>query len=77
MRLDAAAALDWGVADALAPAGEAVAVALRLAADAAVCPPVALRLTKRAIDAQCYPAAVAHAQTDQFLLCHLLAQRSQ
>jgi enoyl-CoA hydratase/carnithine racemase len=77
LRLDATDAMGWGLADALAPTGEAVAVALRLAADAATCPPVALRLTKRAVDAQCFPAAVAHAQTDQFLLCHLLAQRSQ
>jgi len=77
LRLDAASAVEWGVADALAPTGQAVDTALRLAREAAECPPVALRLTKRAVDAQCYPTGQAHAQGDQFLLCHLLAQRAK
>lgn len=77
LRLDGASAMDWGLADALAPAGQAVDAAMRLASEAAACPPIALRLSKRAIDAQCFPASQAHAQTDQFLLCHLLAKASQ
>lgn len=77
LRLDGASAMDWGLADALAPAGQAVDTALRLAREAADSPPVALRLSKRAIDAQCYPASQAHAQGDQFLLCHVLAQRAK
>jgi len=74
MRLDAATAVAWGLADVQAPASQAVDVAMRLAADSAACPPLAMRLTKRAIEAQCFPAPLAHAQTDQFLLCHLLAR---
>lgn len=77
LRLDGASAMDWGLADALAPAGQAVDTAMRLAREAEACPPVALRLTKRAIDAQCFPASQAHAQTDQFLLCHLLGQQAK
>ncbi|QEI06626.1 enoyl-CoA hydratase/isomerase family protein [Pigmentiphaga aceris] len=77
LRLDGASAMEWGLADALAPAGQAVDVALGLAREASECPPISLRLTKRAIDAQAYPTAPAHAQGDQFLLCHLLAQRAK
>ena len=63
----------WGLADALAPQGDALAAALSLAREAAACPPLALRLSKRAIDAQFDASHLAHAQTDQFLLCHLLS----
>ncbi|MNQ05332.1 putative enoyl-CoA hydratase echA8 [compost metagenome] len=73
MRLDPATALQWGLADALAPAGEALRAALELAREAAACPALALRLTKRAIDAQFDASHQAHAQTDQFLLCHMLS----
>lgn len=77
LRLDGPSALAWGLADGLAPAGDAVGAAMRLADEGAACPPAALRLTKRAIDAQCHSVSVSHAQSDQFLLCHLLAQSTR
>ncbi|MNJ78574.1 hypothetical protein D3C77_763620 [compost metagenome] len=46
---------------------------MELAREAAACPALALRLSKRAIDAQFDASRHAHAQTDQFLLCHLLS----
>ncbi len=63
----------WGMAEAVAPASEALHVALGLAREAAACPALALRLTKRAIDSQFDASHQAHAQTDQFLLCHMLS----
>ncbi|MNL35546.1 putative enoyl-CoA hydratase echA8 [compost metagenome] len=74
LQLDADTAQAWGLADVVAPAGEALHAARALARDAAACPPLALRLSKRAIDAQFDASHLAHAQTDQFLLCHLLSQ---
>ncbi|WP_342067083.1 enoyl-CoA hydratase/isomerase family protein [Achromobacter kerstersii] len=73
LQLDAATAEAWGLADGVAPKGEVVHAATALARDAAACPTLALRLTKRAIDAQFDASPHAHAQTDQFLLCHLLS----
>lgn len=73
LQLDAGTAETWGLADRVAPTGAAVHAATALARDAAACPTLALRLTKRAIDAQFDASPLAHAQTDQFLLCHLLS----
>lgn len=73
LRLDAGTAEDWGLADRVTPTGEVLRTATDLAREAAACPPLALRLSKRAIDAQFDANAYAHAQTDQFLLCHLLS----
>ncbi|WP_158266075.1 enoyl-CoA hydratase/isomerase family protein [Achromobacter sp. MYb9] len=73
LRLDAATAEAWGLADRIAPAGDVLRAATELAGEAAACPTLALRLTKRAIDAQFDANRHAHAQTDQFLLCHLLS----
>ncbi|WMD19745.1 enoyl-CoA hydratase/isomerase family protein [Achromobacter seleniivolatilans] len=72
-KLDADTAEQWGVADIVAPEGAVVQAALALAREAAACPALATRLTKRAIDAQFDASRHAHAQTDQFLLCHLLS----
>lgn len=74
LQLDADTGQAWGLADVVAPAGDALHAALALARNAAACPPLALRLSKRAIDAQFDASHLAHAQTDQFLLCHLLSQ---
>lgn len=74
LRLDAGQAQAWGLCEAVVPAGQALAGARDLAADARACPPLALRMTKRAIDAQCDAPALAHGQSDQFLLCHLLSR---
>lgn len=73
MRLDADTACHWGLAERIAPTGEVLRAATELAREAAGCPPLALHLTKRAIDAQFDASRHAHAQTDQFLLCHLLS----
>lgn len=73
LRLDASMAEDWGLADCIAPADQVLDAATALAREAAACPTLALRLTKRAIDAQFDANRHAHAQTDQFLLCHLLS----
>lgn len=50
-RMDAQMAHDWGLVDELAEAGDAVAVATKLATQAADMPPVATRMVKEAVNA--------------------------
>ncbi len=73
LKLDAPLALDWGVADAITRPGAALEQAITLAQEVATCPALAMRMTKRAINAQVEASTYAHAQSDQFLLCHLLS----
>ena len=67
-RLDAARALDWGIADELTP--DPMAKAKEMATRAAAMPPVALRMCKQQVDA--YANALAHTAShmdfDQFAL---------
>ncbi|HEX5116155.1 MAG TPA: enoyl-CoA hydratase-related protein [Pseudonocardiaceae bacterium] len=48
-RVTAAEALSWGLVNRVVPPAECVAEALRLAAELAAAPPIALRLAKRAV----------------------------
>ncbi|MCG5242318.1 enoyl-CoA hydratase/isomerase family protein [Azospirillum doebereinerae] len=72
LRVDSALALDWGLADLVAGDGAVVDESLRLAREAAAVPPLALRMTKRAIDAQTDQTRLAHGDSDQFLLGRLI-----
>lgn len=72
LRVDSGLALDWGLAVLVAEDGAVVADSLRLARDAATVPPLILRMTKRAIDAQTDQTRLAHGDSDQFLLGRLL-----
>lgn len=69
-QVDAARAADWGLLDAVAPAGGAMDAAHALAARAAQMPPVALRMGKQAINAAslALSGATSHADADQFAL---------
>ena len=74
-KIDAARAVDWGMADEIAPQGQVIETALGLAERAASMPPVALRMCKQGINA--YANALARTASwfdhDQFTL----AQQSQ
>ena len=67
---DAERCLDWGFADEVAPAGEALAAARRWAAKVVALPPLPVRMTKEAVNA--ISAATAQASIymdrDQYLL---------
>lgn len=76
-QMDAEQALAWGFADAVADDGKAVARSLDLAQDVAAVSPLVLRMTKRAIQAQAEQNAWAHADADQFLLCHWLGKTGE
>ena len=69
-KIMAARALDWGLADEIAPDGDALDAALELAGRAAAMPPVALRMCKQAINAYANALALtaSHADYDQFAL---------
>ncbi|MEM9725180.1 MAG: enoyl-CoA hydratase/isomerase family protein [Pseudomonadota bacterium] len=69
-KLDAATALDWGLADRKAAQGAALAGARALASDYAALPPLALRMSKQAIDVSAQPLgyATSFMDRDQFLL---------
>jgi enoyl-CoA hydratase len=58
-KIDAATALDWGLADAVADDGQALARAMDFARTAAALPPTALKMVKRDVT----EAALAHART--------------
>lgn len=75
--IDAASAERWGLADAMASPTEALDTALSLAREIALCPPLAMRLTKRAIDAQADMSRYAHADADQFFLARSIAERAR
>jgi enoyl-CoA hydratase/carnithine racemase len=70
-RVGAEEALNWGLAQAVAPKGEALDAALALAERAAAMPPVPVRMVKQAINA--YSNALGHTAShmdlDQFALC--------
>lgn len=69
-KLNAARAVDWGLADEIAPKGSAYDAARQLADRAATMPPAALRMCKQGINA--YVNALApiatHSDFDQFAL---------
>jgi len=69
-KLDAARAMQWGLVDETAPAGDALAVAMAMAERAAGMPPVQVRMIKQAINAAAFALdrAVSHADFDQFAL---------
>jgi len=64
----AAQALDWGLADEVTPAGEALNAARALAARYAKVPPIALRMTKQAMNVSATPLgyATSFMDRDQF-----------
>jgi len=68
--VDAERMLAWGLVDEIAPAGGAEAAALRWAGRAAELPPLAVRMTKQALNAAvaAQREALASADRDQFLL---------
>jgi enoyl-CoA hydratase/carnithine racemase len=69
-KLDAAGALDWGLADRMTEPGRALEGALEFAERAASLPPVQLRMIKQSIDASvgALDRASSHADFDQFAL---------
>lgn len=69
-KLDAARALDWGLADEAAADGRTVANALEIARRAASLPPNSVRLCKTAINAyaNALNQTASHADMDQFAL---------
>jgi len=66
-RIGAQRALEWGLADEIAPRGGALETALAMAERAAGLPPVQLRMIKQAINAAAFALdrAVSHADFDQ------------
>lgn len=70
--IDAATALALGLADETAPRGEALAAARALAAEMAGSDPLAVAMTKRAIDAELNANWAAPYEADQFLLARLV-----
>jgi enoyl-CoA hydratase/carnithine racemase len=69
-KLDAARAVDWGLADESVPDGTAVEAALEMARRAASLPPNGVRLCKTAINAHANAlnSTASHADMDQFAL---------
>ncbi|MEM6626951.1 MAG: enoyl-CoA hydratase/isomerase family protein [Pseudomonadota bacterium] len=69
-KVDAPTALDWGLIDSMTPRGGALASAIELADAYAALPPIALRMTKQAIDVSAQPLGFASSfmDRDQFLL---------
>ncbi|MCZ6860676.1 MAG: enoyl-CoA hydratase/isomerase family protein [Alphaproteobacteria bacterium] len=69
-RIAAAQAVNWGLADELAPKGKAVEAATRMAQRIAALPPVAVRMCKQAIELAAHPLAeaVSAMDRDQFAL---------
>lgn len=67
-KLDAATALDWGLVDAVVPDGTTLVAAEALAARYARVPPLALRMTKQAINVAAMPLghATSFMDRDQF-----------
>ena len=69
-KLNAARAVDWGLADEAVPDGTTVETALEMARRAASLPPNGVRLCKAAINAHANAlnATASHADMDQFAL---------
>ncbi len=67
---DAATCLAWGMADAVAPTGEALALAGDWARKVAALPPLPVRMTKEAVNASAHAlhAATSFMDRDQYLL---------
>lgn len=74
-RIEAAQTLSMGLCDELAGKGEAVNAARALAAKIALCPPGALRMTKRSIDASLRTSWAAGFEQDQFYLSRTLMEQ--
>lgn len=74
-RIEAAQTLSMGLCDELAGKGEAVNAARALAAKIALCPPGALRMTKRSIDASLRANWAAGFEQDQFYLSRTLMEQ--
>ena len=74
-QVGAGTALEWGLADALAPSGKSLETALGMAGRVAKLPPVAVRMCKQGIERAAHPLAdaVSAMDRDQFAL----AQRSE
>lgn len=69
-KVEAERAVHWGIAEQVAPDGDAIAVAMHMAERAASMPPVALRMCKQDIDAyaNALASASSHADFDQYAL---------
>ena len=69
-KVDAARAVDWGVADAVGEGGQALDLALDMARRAAAMPPLSVRMCKQAINAHvnALNQVASHADMDQFAL---------
>ncbi len=67
-------AVSLGLADKLAPQGEALAIAKAFAAEMVACPRLAVTMTKRTIDAQLRADWAASFEADQFLLSRLVSE---
>ncbi len=69
--VDAATALNWGLADGMAAPGGAVDEALAMAERIAAMPPVPVKMTKQSINAaaNALDDAVSYMDRDQFALC--------
>lgn len=76
-KVEADEAERWGLADQVVAPGETVAAALELAEAYAALPPVAVRMSKQAIDASAMPLgyATSFMDRDQFLLTRMDAAR--
>lgn len=69
-------ALHMGLCDKFSPAGGAVETAKRFAQTIAECPPMGLRMTKRAIDQEHRANWAASYEADQFYLARLITESS-
>lgn len=67
-------ATSLGLCDRISPPGEAVEAAMVFARTIAECPPLALRMTKRAIDRELRANWAASYEADQFYLARLIAE---
>jgi enoyl-CoA hydratase/carnithine racemase len=67
---DAARCLDWGMADEVVPAGEALPAARRWADKVAALPPLPIRMTKEAVNAVAHATSASsiYMDRDQYLL---------
>lgn len=75
-RIEAADAQRLGLCDEIAAKGEAVVAARKLAETIAICPPAALRMTKRSIDAHLRTNWATGFEVDQFYLSRTLTEKA-
>ncbi|MEM9939766.1 MAG: enoyl-CoA hydratase/isomerase family protein [Pseudomonadota bacterium] len=78
-KLEAPKALDWGLIDEMTAPGNAYAAALDMANAYAALPPLALRMTKQAIDAAAQPLGFTSSfmDRDQFMLAATSGDQSE